>query len=232
MSISLFPVSYYPNVIGRHKGYTSGGKPIVSVLEFDKCVNNLTGFGDAAHPGARVIGWAPSSGLPLLANPWTCCDAISNTRVETSCWNLVGLTPGITDVMYAYITSLDSCLSATTQRQKLTYSAGAWTGTLSLKGGSLNFSITCNPDVAWDDSGKFVLTYSGCDPLPSGTGTNNSETITCVDPLTINFGNINIPDCCDCPVAHTNTLAGINIYVAANCRMVTEARHMQAASQS
>jgi hypothetical protein len=210
----------YPVIVGRHNGFGSNsGKPVVVIMEPDECINPGTGFGSATHPGSRHIGFGAGSGKPLLAVGWACCDSISNSYVESTCWN-VGIGPGITTLGYMYVYDLFSCLSANKQRCLMTYSAGTWTGSISLKGGTVNFAVTCDPGQAIGSLTKFKLVISGCDTTTVFAGYG------CEDPLVINFGNINLPDCCDCPAPDSAATAGINVIFVANCRKVAMARHI------
>ena len=191
--------------------------PVVAIEESDVCVLG-TGQGDAPKPHGRHIGTAPSSGVPLLANGWTCCDGVKNTYVEQSCFPF-GDPVGLQNRAIMYATNVQNCPSFGVARTFMDYAAGAWTATLL----GLTMSLTCNPDEPDPTSpNKFLLTLGGCH-YPTATITG---TLICLDPIWIDYNNIVLYDCCECPEHSTDTAPTINISIRLNCRHVAWARYV------
>jgi len=208
-------------------GVMSGHMPIIRELPFNTCLDTLINL-----QGARHISYAPQdlgavpnpvpAGLPIVATVLTCCDAVcTQTRVEEPCY-----AGGICPTIKAIATNVDNCPSAQGVRTNLAYNSGnldisgniEWRGTLDLRGGGLELRFACQSGVAFNDPSKFRLTWRGCGSGQSLVGFNYSN------PLFVNFGNITVPNCCDC--ANTTENATINVFFQANCNPTVYSRHI------
>lgn len=104
---------------------------------------------------------------------------------------------------------------------------GKWSGTIGLRGGSLPVEICCHKylDGFSNPHTSFLLHYGPC----SGAGGTDPEGCIvkpdpdCYDPLRVDFGQISLPNCCDC--TNTDQNATIQIIAVANCRSVYWGRH-------
>lgn len=190
-------------------------------------------------PGAAVkmvplfmIDHMPGGHQAILLYTPDLADRLTGTEtcyVKADCFPY-GPGPGISRTVVLYITPTnDNCDSARNKKLELEYSDddGFWTGSIALRGGTLDFKFECDPDVEDPTApGKFKLSWSGCSTgfLQGGAG--------CLDPLAIQFGMATIfDDCCDCNTSPsegpiTDLPPELSFFLVGNCRKVAWGRHV------
>ncbi len=209
-----------PTVRARHVGYKADGMPLVRRLPNVQCLPG------PEFLGARHIGYTPA--VPLLAWAWECCDAVcpdseEECYVQEECFTS-GITPGISRRLVAYLTDVVTCHTARNKKVVLEYDEVNewWYGEVMLRGGTLEITFNCGVGDD-DDPGKFSLILSGCH------SDNYLAGYVCADPLRVDFNNIEMPTCCDCPTVgfpSTDTVPTVNIHILGNCRKTVFARHV------
>lgn len=186
--------------------------PLVAPLRGDHCKNDLLEL-----PGGRHFTYT-SGGIPVIAVPIQCCDALSAIREEDTCWS-----GGITDYTIARLFNVNNCRAAWNKKVELNYvddppSSGYWYGEAEVRSGqTLGLKFWCDSYEAEDSVNKFVLGYTGC-----ASGVNRAG-YDCSDPLRINFGQFTASGCCEC--TNTSEDPQINVYLEANCPETVFARH-------
>ena len=218
----------------RHVKYVERGKnagmPILAELTHIQCASSFVPVEDTIL-GTHQIDYT-AFGLPVQAIPLVCCNGGEKNvalGVEEACTGYPG---GVSRVLRGYVREINNCRSARNQRIDFEYSEGAgtncgcesavgvWTGSLSLRGGTLEIEICCS-------GGSLGLHIHGCN------GINNClvGSVECVEPLIIQFGNVTLlPDddlnvgCCDCQ--NTPDAPEINIVVVGNCFKSVKGRHI------
>lgn len=188
--------------------------PVVGIIPQELCI------GDEGLFGARHIDGVPpppnfitKDGEPV--NP--CCDAVRSGAYEEECWPF----GGITYDWRMEAVNVENCLSANDQRWFLEWNGvDGWEGgTLGMRGGSLDFKISCISGAAFNSPAKFKLEYQGCASGEVVTG------YQCLNPIVLNFGNIGgMEECCSCE--NTDQPANINLFAYANCKPVVYGRHI------
>jgi hypothetical protein len=233
-----------PNILARHTGYLADGTPILREYVQPGC---------AVEPYPELLGLRhyayDTDGTPIGMAALTCCDELSDCpRVEGVCLpmspviklhvinlaNCDSARERIVDMHYCYpggivydrpavpakcldipdcspAADLPDCPSCDVEGQ------GKWTGSLALRGGTVNFEICCTPDAP----AQWTLLWRGCD-----SGCRFGIPPDCEDPLRVNFGNIPVPECCDCLTVNFPTSAEMNVFFVANCRATVLARHV------
>lgn len=186
--------------------------PVFAPLQGDYCKQDPIEI-----PAARHFTYT-SGGIPVVAVPIQCCDAIGDMQVDDSCWS-----GGITDHVIARLFNVNNCRSAWNKKIELLWvddppSSGYWAGNSDIQSGqNLSFKFWCDSYEADNSPSKFVLGYQGC---ASGIVTAGYD---CGNPLRINFGQFTASGCCDC--SYTSEDAQINVYLEANCPETVFARH-------
>lgn len=221
----------------RHVGYdpptsVSGAPrltPLVRELRSLTCLTQTPEF-----VGGRHIDWGTATGLPVAAVAWYCCSFSTCTDAEVEagdcyklpvCWPL-GAGPGITKRLALYAIDSSDCWSAQGKRIILEFNGTDWVGSMDLRGGTLDFTFSCNPAMPPDSPAKFTLAWTGCDTGSVVAGNY------CVEPLLVQFPSIGLPfgNCCDCRTSGapptTNAPVQVDFVVAGNCHKTTWARHV------
>lgn len=95
---------------------------------------------------------------------------------------------------------------------------GKWRGSVALRGGIVSFDICCYLNASNELRWRLIFYGNGDDSCVTDVVTG------CFDPLFVNFGQINLPNSCDCP--NTDNTAHVNVYFVANCHPTVSARHV------
>lgn len=214
----------------RHVGYlTAGQLPTVTELPDVGCTDSLPQY----LAGRHVNYYGP---LGQLAFAWTCCEALDGQYVTASCFPY-GPGPGITRSVALAVTDVSACWSGRANRKViLCYGTdNKWHGSIPLRGGTLNFTWEClpdlNPDPLLGPRPTFRLSWQGC--LRNGIYDSGSDTQvpSCYDPLIISYPMHLFPRCCDCndgsytgPI--TDSPAALSFGIVANCRKIRVGRHV------
>lgn len=220
-----------PTVRARHVGYTAAGVPVARRMYNTRCLDDPPEF-----PGVRQVGYT-ASGLPVKAWAWECCDAFctdaeeaaDQCRVRTDC-----VPTGIPRRLMAYMTEVQNCPNARNKKTVLEYQDGdplsplyqTWYGEIEMRGGTAQLVFTCAAGPS------FSLNIGGCQ---SSAGPA-AVTVGCTDPLSVDFNQFLLDDCCDCQLestgnplarnADTDIPAEVNVTVVGGCRKTVFARHV------
>lgn len=181
---------------------------------------------------SRIVDFVPTdtnsgTGIPIVAAAPKCCSAVSfSGRVEQDCW----ASSGIIQVMMIRLNNVNNCLSADGKGVRAYYTSGSldnsgniqWVAekVVPLRGGSLQFYVSCQSGVAPGQPNKFRLTWRGCS---SGEVFGPAN---CSDPLFLQFGQVISPltTCCDCN--NTVNSPTINVTAETNCYPDMIGRHV------
>lgn len=217
----------------RHIGYTAAGLPVVRPLPDVACRDAPPG-----RLGAQHVRYGQTTGLPVYAWAWECCDIHCTDAeeeaglcyVEADCFPY-GPGPGIQRWVRLYAVEVQNCLTVRNRYADLEYDSadGKWHGTMfGLRGGDLVLTWECiaippppPPEPPYPPI--FRLTWSGCD---SGMMEIDAS---CLDPLVVAYPQATFPGCCDCatdgfPV--TDVAPEISFWLVTNCYKQVVARHV------
>jgi hypothetical protein len=225
-------------VAARHVGFTNASHfrtpAVVELLHLD-CVTDAPQYPHLRH------AYENPSGVPVMAESWTCCEAhctdaevlANDCYKEPDCWPL-GPGPGITKYVRAYVSLREPCTGlGKLYSVILTYDETAgtsgdpkWLGRVPSPAGDLCLAFSCDPLLAVDDPGKFVLEYQLVQCTELGNVGVAVAGYACPDPLRVSFTPFGLPLCCTPPGCDpVFTTPNVTVYVVANCRKVVWGRH-------